>query len=166
MRRPRGQELGAGEPSGGLRDVVEIRVPAPCPPTRSGRRVTFARRPNMVGAERQPPLPLRPSGPALWASDAGRGQSRCPASPRHSALGAGAPQSPGEASARAQGPDVAAGASAGPRVLDRWPPSAPRPLGAGKGRRPAASAVSQDCARAPGETPGSAGGGKTLGDRL
>lgn len=134
VRRPRGQELGAGEPSGGLRDAVEIRVPAPCPPTRSGRRVTFARRPNMVGAERQPPLPLRPSGPALWASDAGRGQSRCPASPRHSALGAGAPESPGEASASAQGPDVAAGASTGPRGLGSLATLGPSPCRSREGK--------------------------------
>ncbi|XP_076770241.1 interferon regulatory factor 2 isoform X1 [Arvicanthis niloticus] len=133
----------------GLRDAVGIRVPALCPPTRSGRRVTFARRRNMVGAERQPPLPLRPAGPALWASDAGRGQSRCPASPRRSALGAGSLERPGKPSGelRARAPRTL---SAGPRVSDRLPPSSPGSLGAGKGRRLAASAASQDCARAPG----------------
>lgn len=146
----------------GLRDAVGIRVPALCPPTRSWRRVTFVRRPNMVGAERQPPLPLRPAGPALWASDAGRGQSRCPASPRRSALGAGSLERPGKPSGelRARAPRTL---SAGPRVSDRLPPSTPGFLGAGKGRRLAASAASQDCARAPGEKPGSV---QILGGRM
>lgn len=158
-------------PGGCLWIAAGIRVPAPCPPTRSGRRVTFARRPNMVGAERQPPLPLLPAGPALRASDAGRGQSRCPLSPRRTASGAGAPVRPREAFARAQGWGAAPRLpgsrtpSSGPRGLDRLPPSAPRPLEAGKGRRLAASASSQDCAQAPGEMPRSVCGGKILGRR-
>lgn len=137
---PRGWAWGAVEPWGSWGTLCRggIRVPAPCPPTRSGRLVTFVRRLNMVGAGRQPPLPLRPTGPALWASDAGRGQSRCPVSPRRTALGAGAPEQPGKPSrerrarARLPGPRAPWTRSSGPQVSDRLPPSALHPLGAGK----------------------------------
>lgn len=122
-RRPTGGHgVGGWRALGGLRDAVGILVPALCPPTRSRRRVTFVRRPNMVGAERQPPLPLRPAGLALWASDAGRGQSRCPASPRCSASGAGSPERPGKPSRELRAP-ASRSLSAEPRVSDRLPPS-------------------------------------------
>jgi hypothetical protein len=84
---------GPGARAGG--GGVGTRVPAPCPPTRSGRRVTFARRPNMVGAEPPPPpLPFRVAGPAMPVV-ANRG-ARVPARSRRHGLGP-APQPPREA---------------------------------------------------------------------
>lgn len=88
---PRRAGVGGRRVRGGLRDAVGARVPAPCPPTRSGLRVTW-----LVQSGSRHFLSAPP--PALWASDAGRGQSRCPASPRRTALGAGAPERPGEPS--------------------------------------------------------------------
>jgi len=54
-----------------------------CPPRalrpRSGRRVAFASRPNVVGAKPWPPLPFRLAGRARPPSDARRGPSWRPA---------------------------------------------------------------------------------------
>lgn len=146
----------------GLRDAVGIRVPALCPPTRSGAPGDIRppaehgwcraaattssppRRPGSLG-ERCGPRPIAVPGQSLSLG-----------------LGGRLPEWPGKPSGelRARAPRTL---SAGPRVSDRLPPSTPVSLGAGKGRRLAASAASQDCARAPGETPGSV---QILGGRM
>lgn len=153
LRGPSGALLaspGAGSPGGpGARAAAGWgRV---CPPralrSRSGRRVAFARRPNVVGAKPRPPLPFRLAGRARPPSDARCGRSWRPPARGATAWdpaprGLGQPfQVPGASGCNSSPSEDALASGFGPHVWLRWPPSPPCPFrGEEEGRRLAARA--------------------------